>query len=970
MQKYDNINLENDIVVFDVDRTIINTTSWYRACITEDLLISKENIEKYKMINDIAYNNPTKNKLKDFRVKTFNLINTKIDKAFIEKISEFNNGYFKKGDYTDSWRFYVAGVYTAYNLVKIYEDAIWYMKYLKKYYGNNLKVIFLTAGYECFIRGVVDGILSKSGLKDINYVVKGSEIEIQEGKIKELFHMSQLEKQKFIEGLINSGAKVRFLADDSNENPELYSVVEKNGGEVLKINHKSNMDYNETWRDFRNKYSFDNVKNYVKSKDSKVKLYNSNIEMPEFLEKVSKYTDEIGIVSLDRNKFSQGLKSFISKIDDKNEKNEFKRKINELIFEKEDKVFLRGKMFYNWLPQYFFLDNRCIIDKWKQLQINCEYCLKTISKHKILFKELDFFEKTIIYLIFDNLIESMLFALNLVEQNDLIHNKIISNKTHSKLEKSIQNIMDYWYIFIFDIKKSFNQINNIISKLDDIKIYNLISNNITLYKTMRELDDNIMIFKFAKMVGDELNKKETNINFVMSFPYGGITLGFALKSYMKIILNKNNLPQLVNCHYSSKQKARKNIEEKYSDFSIFDYIPNYYKKIVADIKSGDKNIMLFDNNVTTFRTLEFCKNYLNQYGNKVYAAVAAVNYDNIAGFLINEDGEKLSENWRKVLDFNAITDYITSFNTINTSKKTQILNNIYNVQKISDIHPKKIKIDKSQMIFKMCRVHNIIDLNTVIENGVNMIGIHAVYPDRIKYLKNEEKYSPKCQLANIKEDLPIAFLEVDSIKDMQQYIPENLKQAVLFERPLKIENMQEVCKLYNISQKNLYIQLQHRTDKKYINDIKEKVCNNVIATIGLFQKDFEEYFWNIHNILNCNTDYILIDFSKHQPDLINYSDSYKESLDRIVMLKYLAKKIKGNTVPILIADDTSQLKMKEYLNILNENDINVAGIDMQNCVEFKPNEQKYQQVKNKEKVYQLKIRKSPNYMKEWKNIFD
>ena len=30
-------------------------------------------------------------------------------------------------------------------------------------------------------------------------------------------------------------------------------------------------------------------------------------------------------------------------------------------------------------------------------------------------------------------------------------------------------------------------------------------------------------------------------------------------------------------------------------------------------------------------------------------------------------------------------------------------------------------------IFKLCRVHTSIDYSNAIENGVNMIGIHAVY---------------------------------------------------------------------------------------------------------------------------------------------------------------------------------------------------------------------------------------------------
>lgn len=42
-------------------------------------------------------------------------------------------------------------------------------------------------------------------------------------------------------------------------------------------------------------------------------------------------------------------------------------------------------------------------------------------------------------------------------------------------------------------------------------------------------------------------------------------------------------------------------------------------------------------------------------------------------------------------------------------------------------------------IFKVCRVHNINDLNMCLKNKVNMIGIHALYIDRDKYLTKEPK---------------------------------------------------------------------------------------------------------------------------------------------------------------------------------------------------------------------------------------
>ena len=70
--------LDKDIVIFDVDRTIINTTSWYQACITEDLLLSKNNIEKFKIINNETFNVPTKDKFRKFRIETLNLIEKKV----------------------------------------------------------------------------------------------------------------------------------------------------------------------------------------------------------------------------------------------------------------------------------------------------------------------------------------------------------------------------------------------------------------------------------------------------------------------------------------------------------------------------------------------------------------------------------------------------------------------------------------------------------------------------------------------------------------------------------------------------------------------------------------------------------------------------------------------------------------------------------------------------------------------------
>ena len=267
-------------------------------------------------------------------------------------------------------------------------------------------------------------------------------------------------------------------------------------------------------------------------------------------------------------------------------------------------------------------------------------------------------------------------------------------------------------------------------------------------------------------------------------------------------------------------------------------------------------------------------------------------------------------------------------------------------------------------------MHNIPDLNTVIRNGANMIGIHAVYPDRIKYLKNEEKYLPIIANLEFKEELPIALFEIDSIRDLQNHLPKSLKQALLFERKMSIKDMIETCEIYNIKKDNLFIQLQHRVDKDYIEIIKNKLCSRIIATIGLFQKDFKAYLEMLNNILNKENDYILLDLSKHQPDLINnYIDNLENSLNKMFILKDYIKYLKNNSIPIIIADDTTEKQMREYLKVLKENDINVEGIDMQNNIEQKRNEQKYQIIENNHETYQIKIRKSPTLMYEWSDFW-
>ena len=273
----------------------------------------------------------------------------------------------------------------------------------------------------------------------------------------------------------------------------------------------------------------------------------------------------------------------------------------------------------------------------------------------------------------------------------------------------------------------------------------------------------------------------------------------------------------------------------------------------------------------------------------------------------------------------------------------------------------------SSFVFKLCRVHNIYDLLCAVENKVNMIGIHAVYLDRDNYRANEMQYRPLYSIPD--ENLPVASYEIDGIKDMQRYLPTNVKVALILERELKVGEIERICKLYGINANSIYCQLQHRVSLDYLRKIKAGLNCNVIVVIGLLQNDFVDYFWEIHSMLDCEKDYILLDCSKHQPDVLSLKTCYRSD-DKDNRLFYLSQKISGNTIPVIIADDVEVDMMKKYVQILNFAGVRVGGIDIQNCVETGVHEQRYRLVNVSNKRYQIRIRKSNILLSKWRRNID
>ena len=68
----------------DIDRTIINGTSWYHACSCPNLLIDEYNIDRFKELNNKMYVHGTSKDRYEFRKQTFELIIKEYPSLLIE----------------------------------------------------------------------------------------------------------------------------------------------------------------------------------------------------------------------------------------------------------------------------------------------------------------------------------------------------------------------------------------------------------------------------------------------------------------------------------------------------------------------------------------------------------------------------------------------------------------------------------------------------------------------------------------------------------------------------------------------------------------------------------------------------------------------------------------------------------------------------------------------------------------------
>ena len=146
------------------------------------------------------------------------------------------------------------------------------------------------------------------------------------------------------------------------------------------------------------------------------------------------------------------------------------------------------------------------------------------------------------------------------------------------------------------------------------------------------------------------------------------------------------------------------------------------------------------------------------------------------------------------------------------------------------------------------------------------------------------------------------------------------------------------------------------TQHRYLQKIESELDMNFIDYI---QEYIEEGNTNSQN-LGLEIEHFAVDDKGNQ---IGFNEV-------TALIEEIADKIKGNRIPILLADDTSVEEMHKYIEVLRIKNIFIKGIDMQNSVEIDKSKQKYVTLNDNNTKYQAKVRKSEVLLKDWKRFIE
>jgi phosphoribosylanthranilate isomerase/hypoxanthine phosphoribosyltransferase len=552
---------------------------------------------------------------------------------------------------------------------------------------------------------------------------------------------------------------------------------------------------------------------------------------------------------------------------------------------------------------------------------------------------------------------TLLHALTFRERSGDYDNTEEYLSLRANLVNQTQLIVRYFYQTIMGLHPDTIDTDLSIQIIDEVYVY---LQQQTVHENevkQPELDNPVIILEAA--IRFTLNFQD--IDILVGLPSGGTELSILTKYIMELVYRRElGMFLLPISRYSLTRVTNNSV----TDDGLVEYLKDYSNLITG------KSLLILDDNSNTGLTADLAVKSINRYLPKnVNFQVAELDIYRTA--VKNTQWEKQPDTisnpyiFKSAVSFVPITykdKQLKDFKQIRKLERLSVLHRYYvSVLPLADVSSISLPEDTgTQLAIKACAIHNVPDLESCLRNGINWIGVHLTYL--------QEKYRSKLKAANDPTgiisnviyneyyrigDLPIPWLEYESIKNMINYIhlhPGKVNLVLL----ARLDSEKDIIDMIDnlIPQdfnKTIYLQLQNEYSQDKTSALIDSIKKyhfpiKLIQTVGANLTNAQTLITQINN--DSDIDFLLIDTKQEGGTGVESDD------DRIMGLASLSTK------RFFIAGGLSNKNIPRKLLKLWRAEKLPFGIDLESSIELEtPNLLNYQSIP-------IKRRKDPKKIEE------